>query len=284
MTLAPVSVHGGHSGQFCNHAQDTLEAIIKVYIEKGFAWVGITEHMPPADDQFLYPEERSAGLDATQMQARFSDYFVEGRRLQRKYADCLEIFVGFETEATSGSVHLAKALADEHQPDYLVGGIHHVDDIPIDYNEQEYARAVQAAGGIDSLYCRYFDLQYKMIRQLNPAVVAHFDLIRIFDSDYRIRWQNTAILERIIRNLELIGKLDLILDFNVAALRKGASEPYLSHDILTRALAMGIAVVPADDAHGADSAGVFIPEGIAILKGLGVTPPWRKPVSNLVIT
>ena len=159
-----------------------------------------------------------------------------------------------------------------------------MDDIPIDYNEQEYARAVQASGGIDSLYCRYFDLQYKMIRQLNPAVVAHFDLIRIFDSDYRIRWQNTAILERIIRNLELIGKLDLILDFNVAALRKGASEPYLSHDILTRALAMGIAVVPADDAHGADSAGVFIPEGIAILKGLGVTPPWRKPVSNLVIT
>ena len=34
------SIHGGHSGQFCLHARDRLEDIIKRYIELGFAWGG----------------------------------------------------------------------------------------------------------------------------------------------------------------------------------------------------------------------------------------------------
>jgi histidinol-phosphatase (PHP family) len=278
MTLAPVSIHGGHSGQFCNHAQDDLESLIRAYVRKGFAWVGITEHMPPADDQFLYPEERSAGLDAVKMRSRFAAYFPEAHRLQRVYADRLEIFVGFETEATTGSFDLVQTLTDEHDPDYLVGGVHHVDDIPIDYDEKTYGRAVQSTGSIGNLYCRYFDLQYDMIQRIKPAVVAHFDLIRIYDRDYRTRLAAPDVRERITRNLELIARQGLILDFNVAALRKGATEPYLSRTILEQALAMGISVVPADDAHGVDTVGACIDEGIAILEELGVKLPWRKPV------
>lgn len=280
MTLAPVSIHGGHSGQFCNHAQDDLETLIQAYIRKGFAWAGITEHMPPADDQFLYPEESAAGLDAAKMRTRFAAYFHEARRLQSAYADRFEIFIGFETEATTGSFDLAQALADEHGPDYLVGGVHHVDDIPIDYDEKTYGRAVQSAGGIGNLYCRYFDLQFDMIQRIQPVVVAHFDLIRIYDRNYRTRLAAPDVRERITRNLELIARRDLILDFNVAALRKGAAEPYLSREILQQALTMGISVVPADDAHGVDTVGACIDEGIAILEELGVKPPWRKPVSK----
>lgn len=278
MTLAPVSIHGGHSGQFCTHAQDDLESLIQAYIHKGFAWAGITEHMPPADDQFLYPEERSAGLDAAKMRTRFAAYFSEARRLQRAYTDRLEIFIGFETEATTGSFDLAQTLTIEHGPDYLVGGVHHVDDIPIDFDEKTYRRAVQSAGSIDKLYCRYFDLQHDMIQRIKPAVVAHFDLIRIYDRDYRTHLAVPDVQERITRNLELIARYDLILDFNVAALRKGAAEPYLSREILKQALAMGVSVVPADDAHGVDTVGAYIDEGIAILEELGVKPPWRKPV------
>jgi histidinol-phosphatase (PHP family) len=280
MTRAPVSIHGGHSSRFCSHAQDDLESLIQAYIRRGFAWVGITEHMPPARDQFLYPEERSAGLDAARMRTRFAAYFSEARRLQREYADRLEIFVGFETEATAGSFDLAQTLAGEHRPDYLVGGVHHVDDIPIDYDEQNYGRAVQSAGGIDQLYCRFFDLQFDLIQRIKPAVVAHFDLIRIYDRDYRERLEVPEVHRRIIRNLERIAQYDLILDFNVAALRKGADEPYLSRKILKQALTMGISVVPADDAHGVDTVGACIDDGIAILEELGVTPPWRRPVSK----
>ena len=52
-----VSVHGGHSGQFCNHVSDALEKIVRAYVDRGFEWMGITEHIPPVSEEFLFPEE-----------------------------------------------------------------------------------------------------------------------------------------------------------------------------------------------------------------------------------
>ena len=277
MTFEAVSIHGGHSGQFCNHARDTLEAIIQAYIDKGFAWVGISEHMPPVSDRYLYPEERAAGLNAASMADRFDRYFAEGRRLQARYADQIEIFIGFETEAYTGAIAYARQLIQTHQPDYVLGGIHHVDDIPFDYSAAEYARAIKAAGDIEALYCRYFDQQYELIEVLGAKVLAHFDLIRLFDPDYLRRWDRPAIAERIRRNLARIGQLGMILDFNVAALRKGAAEPYLSKCILAQALEMNIPVVPGDDAHSAEMAGTFIAQGIDALKAAGCQGKWAKP-------
>ena len=151
-------------------------------------------------------------------------------------------------------------------------------DIPFDYSREAYEQAAAASGGIEALYCRYFDLQYDLIQALRPKVVAHFDLIRIFDDDYARRLQLPAVARCIQRNLELIARLDLILDYNVAALRKGASEPYLSAPILEQVREMGIAVVPSDDSHGIAMAGAYVPEGIAILRKKGFDLNWRKPL------
>lgn len=277
MTTSLVSAHGGHSGQFCCHARDTLEAVVRAYIDKGFAWVGLTEHMPLPADRFLYPEERDADLNVEKMHVRFDAYMAEARRLQACYRDSIEILVGFETEACTGSGPLAARLIEKHRPDYVVGGVHHVDDIPFDYSEQEYRRAVLAAGGMEELYCRYFDLQYEHLRELRPAVVAHFDLIRLFDHDYPRHLALPSIEQRIVRNLTGIRDWGLILDFNVAALRKGASEPYVSAPILTRAHQLGIPLVPGDDSHGVDMVGAYLNEGIAILEQLGVDTNWPKP-------
>ena len=81
-TPAFVSIHGGHSGDFCNHAENSLEEIINSYIQKGFSWIGIAEHMPPVSDDFLYPEEKNAGLDSKKMYSRFASYFSTCRALK----------------------------------------------------------------------------------------------------------------------------------------------------------------------------------------------------------
>ncbi len=85
---------------------------------------------------------------------------------------------------------------------------------------------------------RYFDQQHEMLRTLRPAVVGHFDLIGLFDPRYRQRIMQPEIFQRIIRNLELIKNLDLILDYNVRALLKGADRPHFRAD--SSALEMGI--------------------------------------------
>lgn len=278
MTPRRVSIHGGHSGQFCGHAENTLEEVILAYIAKGFTWVGVTEHMPPPHDRFRYREEKNAGLNRDALASRFSQYMAEGRRLQKKYAQQLEIFIGFETETCNGGLDYARQLMAQHRPDYIVGGVHHVDDIPFDSSPADYNGAIAAMGRIETLYCRYFDLQYEMIQTLQPKVIAHFDLIRLFDPEYALRFQVPAVQTRITRNLQLIKQLGLILDFNVAALRKGAAEPYLSQPILREAQKLGIAIVPGDDSHGVDTVGAYIDEGISILEKQGHTTEWARPV------
>lgn len=274
-----VSIHGGHSGQFCNHAHDTLEGIIKAYIEQGFSWVGITEHMPPVSDDFLYEEEIEAGLNTEKMYTRFSQYISACRELQHKYASQLEIFVGFETEFYSNYEHFIQTLIAEFEPDYIVGSLHHIDDMSFDLSQEQYLEVAEKVGGLEALYCRYFDQQYEMINALKPQVIGHFDYTRLLDPDYQQRLQQPDILERIHRNLRRIKELNLILDFNVSPLRKGASEPNPTHFILLEAQELGIHVVPGDDCHAISQVGLNIDKGITILQESGFDTQWARPIS-----
>ena len=54
-SAARVSIHGGHSKEFGDANDSTLEEVVRAYVDKGFKWVGITEHIPPASADFLFP-------------------------------------------------------------------------------------------------------------------------------------------------------------------------------------------------------------------------------------
>lgn len=274
---ALVSIHGGHSGQFCDHAKDDLEAIIKRYIELGYSWIGVTEHTPAITRELLDPGQRRLGLTPSHLAEVFTNYIGEGRRLQEKYHDQLKIYVAMEIETYSGYLQFVPDLIARHRPDYLVGSVHFVDDLPIDYSRKCYQQAVRRLGSLEALYCRYFDQQAEMIVALKPSVVGHFDLIRIFDDNYRKRLELKAVWERIMRNLELIREQGCIMDLNLRALAKGADEPYISRPILQEARDLGIAVVPGDDSHGVDSVGNHMALGIDLLTELGFSTNWQKP-------
>jgi len=278
-----VSVHGGHSGEFCCHAKDSLEEIVVTYIERGFDWVGITEHVPPVDDRFRYPEDIKAGLDARQLYDRFERYVATCRGLQKKYIRTIQLYVGFETEASSGSVPFTQKLARIFEPDYIVGSVHHVDDIGFDYSADWYARAVAAAGSLEALYCRYFDAQHQFLTAVRPQVVGHFDLIRIFDPFYEETLALPSVQNRVCRNLALIRSLDMIMDVNVRAITKGAAEPYPTRTILRQAIELGVAVAPGDDSHGVDTVGLNVDKAVEALRDLGADMNWRRPARGRIM-
>lgn len=274
----PTSYHGGHSGQFCCHAEDTLEDIIRAYIRRGFTRVGITEHVPPVSDRFLYPDEIRMNFSAKDLLERFELYFTELARLKRKYADQIRIFSGMETETVTGYKDHIRALIEKFKPDYIVGSVHHVSDICFDYSPDHYKDAVRACGSMENLYCRYFDEQHEMITALRPFVVGHFDLIRIFDPDYEKHLSLGPVSEKIDRNLELIQSLGLVMDFNLRPLARGEKEPYLCRPILEKIKRLGIRLVPGDDAHSAAQAGNFVDIAIEIMKSENLSTNWPDPV------
>lgn len=272
-----VSVHGGHSGQFCHHAKDMLEEIILKYIDLGYSWVGITEHVPAISEDLLYPDQREAGFTPDFLMNRFAGYIEECRRLQKKYAESITVFSAMEIETYSGYDTFIPMLLERFQPDYIVGSVHFVDDRGFDYSLKQYDDAARAVGGYDTMYCRYFDLQYEMIKLLKPAVVGHFDLIRIFDPEYRFRLRKPEIQKRVERNLELIKDLGLIMDYNLRSLLKGADEPYITDTILRMARDMGIPVVPGDDSHGLDNIHLNMEQAVKTLDSLGFNTDWPQP-------
>lgn len=272
-----VSVHGGHSGQFCHHAKDSLEEIVQAYIAHSFPWVGITEHVPGLSQNLLYPDQQAAGLTPEFLMERFGRYMAECRRLQHAYAHAIELYAAMEIETYSGYETFIPMLIERFRPDYIVGSVHFVNDLGFDYSKEQYDATAASVGGYDEMYCRYFDLQFEMIGLLKPAVVGHFDLIRLFDPDYRNRLRQPEIEQRVIRNLKLVKQHDLILDFNIRSLLKGAEEPYITSHILAMARDLGIAVVPGDDSHGLANIHVNMDQAIAILESYGFSTHWQKP-------
>ncbi len=271
-TMTPikhVSIHGGHSRQFCFHARDRLEEIINRYMELGFAWVGITEHLPAHKERLRYPDEAEENLDCGDMLATFEAYIQECNRLKEKYKKKIRIFTAFETETYSGYDTIVPRMVARHKPDYIVGSLHHVDDLGFDFSRKQYLETALRLGGIDSLYQRYFDQQHEMLQAIEPAVVGHFDLIRIFDHEYETRIKQPAIWQRIVRNLELIKERKTVMDYNLRALAKGAKEPYITAPILELARKMGITVIPGDDSHGVSDIGKNMDQAVETLHKLG---------------
>lgn len=277
MKIHRVSYHGGHSKQYCAHAKNTLEEIIEKYISLGFKAVGISEHVPPVRNELLYPDEIELNLTVQSIYERFENYIAHLRQLKTQYASQINIFIGMETEACSGYLTHMKNLVRKFEPDYIVGSVHHINDICFDFSKKEYDRAARECGSYDALYESYFDLQYEMLLALKPFLVGHFDLIRIFDSNYETRITTPDIWKKILRNLKFIKSMNMALDFNLRPLKNGGKEPYVMSEILKCARKFGISAVPGDDSHGMDEAGMFVDKAIDILDAYGFNLNWPEP-------
>lgn len=120
--------------------------------------------------------------------------------------------------------------------DFFVGSVHHVNTIPIDFDRATYERALASCGAGDKeevLFEQYFDHQYEMLTQLRPAVVGHFDLIRLMarDPTREIRSYGDAVWKKVLRNLDFVKSYNGLLEINSASLRKGWETPYPGPDI-----------------------------------------------------
>ena len=131
------------------------------------------------------------------------------------------------------SLDAIQSLLRKYTFDLFVGSVHHVHTIPIDYDKKTYSQARELSGGTDEKLAEdYFDLQYEMLKALEPPVIGHFDLIRLLCDDPEAsfrRWID--VWQKILRNLDFIVEYGGLVELNSAGLRKGMSEPYPKTEI-----------------------------------------------------
>lgn len=261
------SYHGGHSGQFCRHAKGALEAVVLRAIEAGFTHYGLSEHSPRYRREDLLVGEED--LSPEDLATTFEAYVAQARELREQVAGKLDLLVGFETERLPPEDWFGRMseLRARFQPDYIVGSVHDVDGLVIDYTPEATRKVAEAKGGMESLQLKYFDAVKDLVSALRPEVVGHIDLIRKFDGPEPSF--SPAVYRRIDDALEAVRSVGGVLEVNCATHRRGLGPVYPLPPILERARSMGIGVTLGDDGHGAHDVGVGLDASMRAIAAAG---------------
>ena len=266
-----ISLHGGHSGEFCDHAHDRLEEIIEAAITRGCPVYGVTEHAPRIEPHRLYDEEVALGWSVESLDTLFGEYARTLKALQKQYAGRIDIVCGFETEVVPEVryVEVMNELRTRHGFEYIVASVHWVAGQIIDYKREHFDAAVAACGGLEALAIHYYDTVAEMVQGLRPEIVGHLDLVRKMAPD-TAAVETPAIQAAAFRALDGIAASGAILDVNTAALRKGQPCPYPAPWLVRAAHERGIPFCFGDDSHGVDQVAAGLPEARQYLLELGV--------------
>ncbi|KAJ7216327.1 Polymerase/histidinol phosphatase-like protein [Mycena pura] len=274
--------HHSHSGQFCKHAAGSLEEVVREAIRQGFEVYGLTEHVPRYRTSDLYPEEE--GLTPADLAAQFDAFLEEAHRLRALYSPQIRLLVGLETEYVSGlDLERLAALLQRHagRVEYVVGSVHHVNGVPIDFDHATFRRAVDTVDCVGTtaeakegaFLCAYLDAQYELLQRVRPEVVGHIDLCRLYTPELRFA-DHPEALARATRNVMYAIEYGALFEVNAAALRKNWSTPYPGEDILKIILANGGRLTLSDDSHGPHAVGLNYGKLPEYLQRAGVMTLW----------
>jgi histidinol-phosphatase (PHP family) len=238
--------HHSHSGEYVAHGSDTLDGITQRAKEMGFEVFCLTEHMPRLDEQFIYPEEHDRKYTTKDLEKNFDEYHKHARRIQLgNVGDKTKFLVGMEVEGINEAhIEYTNEIKNRYDLDMVVGSVHFVKGIPIDFDRGQFLKAVEVCGGLRQLFLEYFQLQYKVISGIHPEVIGHFDLIRLFtqendvddttgkllkDVDLEHDWPE--VWEQIKTNLLLANSYNALIELNSSAIRKQWQTPYPKLDV-----------------------------------------------------
>jgi len=267
-----VSLHGGHSGAYCDHASGTLRETLEAAVAAGYHSIGVSEHAPRLGEHLLYDEEVEMGWDVARLESNFEAYAREVRALSEEFGDRIAVLRGFECEVVPSANYAEIMLGyrDRFEFEYMVGSVHYVDETTIDGPPALFEEVRRAHGGLENLAIAYYRAVAEMIEALRPEVVGHFDLIRK-NAPSSDAVETPGILKAACEALEAARAHGCILDLNTAGYRKGLGCPYPAPQLLTSAHEMGIPFCFGDDSHAPGEVGAGIDEARAYLLEYGVT-------------
>lgn len=264
-----VSLHGGHSSDFCDHASSLLREMLEAAVAAGYHTFGVSEHAPHSEARFLYEEEIRRGWDVTTSLHNFKTYTALLSEFAEEFADRLIVLRGFEAEVVPTATYIPEMRGYIEQTDasgrryfdYFVGSVHYVDELVIDGSIPDYRHAVEHCDGIENFAVRYYETVVTMIETLQPDVVGHLDLIRrnLELAGFALSDIETPrIAAAIDAALETAKAYDAVLDLNTAGWRKGLAHPYPAPALVRRAAHIGVPFCFGDDSHRVSDVGAGI--------------------------
>ncbi len=276
------SVHGGHSREFCDHADNSIEEIIQRAIELGMPIYVISEHAPRNDTRYLYPEEIEMNWTPEVLMDKFYSYCKTVEELQNKYMPQITLLKGLEIEVVPPDdyVSFTQELVREGDIEYIVGSVHWVNGYMIDYSRDTFNQAVQAHNGLENLIVAYYQTLKDMVKFIKPDIVAHFDLITCFLEPEEVRAYTPRHSYAIELALEEIKNNDCLLELNTSGLRKPIHRIFPDKFIIKKSNELKIPFTFGDDSHNIQQVGYGLQLARQALVDIGITEITRLNKSH----
>jgi len=245
---------------YCGHASGTLEESVLESIHKNIPEIGFAGHLPYPSD-FQEPEPNCVISDQD-----FPNFIEDVTTLQKEFRDQIKIYLAAEIDCVDQGMDETFQRLKNYNFDYVLGSVHLLNGIPIDYNEEYLHQAIDQFGNVEGLWEAYFQQIEKLIHDNQINIVAHLDLLRKLSSDPL----PARAMEHADFILDQICEHDLVMEVNTGGIdRSKNKEPYPAWNLLKRALEKKIEITLGSDAHHPSEVGRYFQEAAERIKAMG---------------
>jgi len=176
-----------------------------------------------------------------------------------------DLRLGLEVDFVPGREDLTQSLIDRCDLDYVVGSVHFLGDLAVDWERFDVWEHARSA---DEVWRRYFETLAAAARSGMFDILAHPDLVKMWGVDRPP--PDGELLRYYEPALEAIAETGIAVEVSTAGLRKPVGEIYPSPVFLEQALASGAPVALSSDAHIPEHVGFAYDRALALLDSLGV--------------
>lgn len=252
----------------CRHAQGTLRDYVLKGIELDLSSIGLSDHFPY---EFLKGIESIPYQEYSMLLKELDGYIKDAENLKSEFKSKIDVKIGFEIdyifeqEQTLNS-HLKKYL---NHLDYIIGSVHVIEDKECNWcvDDTKFLDNFNNYG-VDNVYLKYYHKLQQMLnsKKFKLDIVGHFDLPKKFN---KLPNNKEAILNEVIKTLEIVKKRGVAVEINTAGLRKDVKEQYPSVEIIKLMYNLDIPIVLSSDAHNPNEIAYEFKEIVKILKSIG---------------
>jgi histidinol-phosphatase (PHP family) len=225
--------------KLCNHASGEMEDYVQAALKKGLRSMTFLEHL---ECGLLYEQQLWLTPDL------FAEYFAEGERLRKKYADTITVRLGVEIGWNAAAVdELRVALARfpfEHRGlscHFYFDGSRHLNLLS---SRQEHIDAL-AAIGPEPVLEAYFASLIEACQAIPCDKLCHLDAALRHLPPFHLSARHRRLISQLLQTMRCN---DIALEINTSGYEI-RPQPYPVFEIIQEAAAMGIPLILGSDAH-----------------------------------
>ena len=257
--IIDTKVDGHVHTNLCNHAWGEMEEYVLSALKQGLRKLIFLEHLEIGISYF-----ESTWLTEDD----FDFYHKEGKRLQNKYQNKIEVGLGVEVGYNPRFLEKIQQKLALYTWD-RIGISYHFLETDSGHLNMVSRKQVNLDAldqyGVDEVVSRYYNDLREAVEKLPGQVLCHIDAVLRHHPDIKFTPEHYVLIDKL---LDAVARKKMALEVNTSGY-KTKEQPYPSLTILQKAVTRNIPLVAGSDAHRPEDVGRYFDRLPDLMKQIG---------------